>query len=158
MKQRACENKAIYSTISKKAIFRSISGSFNICNTETVDVEFNKSVTWTNQWHWYLLENNINNIHFFRYCKNPKISDTWGSSCNHPKILTKCLYNGVMHPKDADGIANSVDPDQTAPLGAVWSGSTLFAQTCLSENLGSLRYNPFPNTCTFFFQILKVCY
>ena len=24
-------------------------------------------------------------------------------------------------------IANSVDPDQTAPLGAVWSGSTLFA-------------------------------
>ena len=30
-------------------------------------------------------------------------------------------------------MANSVDPDQTAPLGAVWSGSTLFAQTCLSE-------------------------
>ena len=24
--------------------------------------------------------------------------------------------------------ANSVDPDQTAPLGAVWSGSTLFAK------------------------------
>ena len=24
-------------------------------------------------------------------------------------------------------VANSVDPDQTAPLGAVWSGSTLFA-------------------------------
>ena len=24
----------------------------------------------------------------------------------------------VMHPKDADGIANSVDPDQTAPL--IW--------------------------------------
>ena len=23
--------------------------------------------------------------------------------------------------------ANSVDPDQTAPIGAVWSGSTLFA-------------------------------
>ena len=45
-----------------------------------------------------------------------------------------------MHPKDAEGIANSVDPDQTAPLGAVWSGSALFAQACLSENLGSLRY------------------
>ena len=26
-----------------------------------------------------------------------------------------------------------------APLGAVWSGSALFAQTYLSENLGSLR-------------------
>ena len=24
--------------------------------------------------------------------------------------------------------ANSVDPDQTAPKGAVWSGSTLFAE------------------------------
>ena len=31
-----------------------------------------------------------------------------------------------MHPKD---------------LGAVWSGSALFAQTYLSENLGSLRYH-----------------
>ena len=45
-----------------------------------------------------------------------------------------------MSPNDADGMANSVDPDQTAPLGAVWSGSALFAQTYLSENLGSLRY------------------
>ena len=45
-----------------------------------------------------------------------------------------------MGPKDTDRIANSEDPDQTAPLGAVWSGSALFAMTCLSENLGSLRY------------------
>ena len=44
-----------------------------------------------------------------------------------------------MSPNDADGMANSVDPDQTAPPGAVWSGSTLFAQAYLSENLGSLR-------------------
>ena len=43
-----------------------------------------------------------------------------------------------MSPNDADGMANSVDSDQTAPL-AVWSGSTLFAQNCLSENLGTLR-------------------
>ena len=45
-----------------------------------------------------------------------------------------------MHPNNADGMANSVDPDQTAPLGTVWYGSTLFAQTYLSENLGSLWY------------------
>ena len=45
-----------------------------------------------------------------------------------------------MSPNDADGMPNSVDPDQTAPLGAVWSGSALFAQAYLSENLGSLRY------------------
>ena len=46
-----------------------------------------------------------------------------------------------MSPNDADGMANSVDPDQIAPLGAVWSGSALFAQAYLSENLGSLRAN-----------------
>ena len=45
-----------------------------------------------------------------------------------------------MSLNDADGMANSVDPDQTAPVGAVWSGSALFAQAYLSENLGSLRY------------------
>ena len=46
-----------------------------------------------------------------------------------------------MYPKDAAGIANSVDPDQTAPVsvGADWSGFALFAQTYLSENLGTLR-------------------
>ena len=31
--------------------------------------------------------------------------------------------------KGADGMTNSVDPDQTAPLGAVWTGSALYAQT-----------------------------
>ena len=46
-----------------------------------------------------------------------------------------------MSPNDADGMANSVDPDQTTPLGAVWSGSALFAQAYLSENLGSLQYD-----------------
>ena len=30
-------------------------------------------------------------------------------------------------------MANSVDPDQTAPLGAVWSWFALFAYTILSE-------------------------
>ena len=33
-----------------------------------------------------------------------------------------------MCPKDADGMGNNVNPDQTAALEAVWSGSTLFAQ------------------------------
>ena len=46
------------------------------------------------------------------------------------------LYHRVTSPNDADGMANNVDPDQTDPL----SGSTLFAQAYLSENLGSLRY------------------
>ena len=33
-----------------------------------------------------------------------------------------------------DGMTNCVDPDQT-PLGAVWTGSALFAQTYLSQYL-----------------------
>ena len=36
-------------------------------------------------------------------------------------------------------MANSADSDQTTPL-AIWFESTLFAQTCLSNNLGSLWY------------------
>ena len=57
--------------------------------------------------------------------------------CNYPKIGVVSFYYRVMGPNDADGMANSVNPDQTAPL---CYGSTLFAQTCLSVNLGSLRY------------------
>ena len=36
-------------------------------------------------------------------------------------------------------MANSVDPDQTAPSGAVWSGSTLFAYF-VYKILGYLPY------------------
>ena len=40
-----------------------------------------------------------------------------------------------LFPKIVSGMANSVDPDQTAPSGAVWSGSALFAYAILSETL-----------------------
>ena len=33
------------------------------------------------------------------------------------------------------GMANSVDPDQTASSGAVWSGPALFAYAIFSETL-----------------------
>ena len=46
-----------------------------------------------------------------------------------------------MPPKDVERMANREDPDQTAPWGAVWSGSALFAQTYLSQYLKLLRYN-----------------
>ena len=75
----------------------------------------------------------------FVYRKFPKYSDAQKICCNHSKIWTMWLYHRVMSPTDADRMANSVDPDQTAPQGAVWSGSALFAQTYLSVNLGSLR-------------------
>ena len=46
-----------------------------------------------------------------------------------------------MHPKDADGMANSVDPDQTASSEAVLSWSALFAETYLSQYIEFVRYN-----------------
>ena len=46
----------------------------------------------------------------------------------------ECLnfFNPVIHSRDEDGIRNSVDPDHTAPLGAVSSGSAQFVHTYLS--------------------------
>ena len=34
--------------------------------------------------------------------------------CNYPNIRTVWLYHRVISPKDADGMANSVDPNQIA--------------------------------------------
>ena len=51
------------------------------------------------------------------YHKIPKNSNTRKKCCNYPKIGTASFNYIVMGPKDADGIANSVDHDQTAPLG-----------------------------------------
>ena len=53
------------------------------------------------------------------YRKNPKISDTQKFAVITLKVDQDGFSLKVMHPKDAEGIANSVDPDQTAPLGAV---------------------------------------
>ena len=45
-----------------------------------------------------------------------------------------------MRPKDADGMANSIDPDQTASSEAVWSWSALFAETYLSQYIEFVQY------------------
>ena len=43
------------------------------------------------------------------YHKVPKFSDARKLSCNHPNTGKKRFYHRVMHPKDADSIANSED-------------------------------------------------
>ena len=53
------------------------------------------------------------------YRKVPKFSDARELCCNLPKIQIKRPNLRVFCQKDATGIANSEDPDQTAPLGAV---------------------------------------
>ena len=64
---------------------------------------------------WYSLKTNIDYSSFY-YRNFPKYSDTQKICCNHSKILTMWLYHRVMNPNDADGMANSVDPDQTASV------------------------------------------
>ena len=53
------------------------------------------------------------------YRKVPKFSDAKKLCRNLPKIQTKRPNLKVFRKKDANGIANSEDPDQTASLGAV---------------------------------------
>ena len=50
--------------------------------------------------------------------KVPKFSDASKLCCNLPKIQTKSPNLRVFRQKDANRIANSEDPDQTAPQGA----------------------------------------
>ena len=53
------------------------------------------------------------------YRKVPKFSEAKKLCCNLPKIQTKSPNLRIFSQEDANGIANSEDPDQTAPLGAV---------------------------------------
>ena len=53
------------------------------------------------------------------YRRVPKFSDTRKLCCNLPKIQINRQNLMIFRLKDANGIANSEDPDQTAPLGAV---------------------------------------
>ena len=52
------------------------------------------------------------------YRKNSKIWDTSNNCHNCPKNRKVWRNIALMHPKDADGMANSVDPDQTASSGS----------------------------------------
>ena len=54
-----------------------------------------------------------------KYRKNSKIWDTSNNCHNCPKNRKVCCNIALMQPKDADGMANSVDPDETAPSEAV---------------------------------------
>ena len=63
------------------------------------------------------------------YCKNPKIRTPEKFAVITLNFEQDGFTIEYCIQKDADWIANSVDPDQTS----------LFAQTYLSENLGSLR-------------------
>ena len=53
-------------------------------------------------------------------------------------------------------MANSEDPDQTAPIGAVWSGSALFVYANLSETLAyeTLGHSPYEEVILQLYSLL----
>ena len=75
------------------------------------------------------------------YRKNSKYWDTLNYYRDCPTNGIVGFYSAILHSKDADRITNRVDTDQTAPWGAVWSGSALFARTYLSQYFKLLRYS-----------------
>ena len=56
----------------------------------------------------------IHSVKLADYRKNSKIWDTSNNCHNCSKNRKVSCNIALMHPKDADGMANSVDPDQTA--------------------------------------------
>ena len=55
----------------------------------------------------------------YNYRKVPKFWDARNLCCNLPKMQIKGPILKRIGQNGANGIANSEDPDQTAPLGAV---------------------------------------
>ena len=57
----------------------------------------------------------------------------YGKYLYYTLVIGKCPNTNVSNKRT---YANSADPDQTAPEGAVWSGSTLFAiPLCILRNI-----------------------
>ena len=64
------------------------------------------------------------------YRKAPKFLDARKLCCNLPKIQTKSPNLRVLSQEDANGIANSEDPDRTAPLGLHCLPRPICPKTC----------------------------
>ena len=58
--------------------------------------------------------------------------DAWKTAVILQFEFEQCAHGLLMHLKDAGSMSNCVD-------FAVWSGSTLFAQNCLSDYLRSFN-------------------
>ena len=87
-----------------------------------------------------------------------------------PKILKNiciCVYSLLLWPKFCffmqlflkilSGMANRVDPDQTAPSGVASSGSAVFAYAILSETFLYMTLQDFFHTYEDFIGRTKLC-
>ena len=69
------------------------------------------------------------NMKWKQYTPPQTVCGGYKNCCNHPQIWTVWFYHRVICLIGPEEKANSVDTDQTALSEAVWSGSTLFAQS-----------------------------
>ena len=61
------------------------------------------------------MENIRTDLKDYMYHKNSKYWDSQTSYCSCPYYKTVLFDDEVMPPKDVERMANSVDPNQTAP-------------------------------------------
>ena len=83
-----------------------------------------------------------------RYHKDPKFWDARNLCCNPPKIKTKWPNLIVFSQNDANGIAYSEDPGQTAPLGL----------HCLPRSSRYIIFLKFPSTFVFILILIYNLY
>ena len=81
-----------------------------------------------------------------------------GSIINHgtPDIIAVMFGNRASNYLDGEGMVNSVETDQTALIGAVWSRSALFAHAYQSQNLGFFMVIGYKLVCFHSGQIYAV--
>ena len=92
------------------------------------------------------------------YGKCPKIFNTLFHTFF---CLNFAFYAFFFFLKFLSGMANSVDTDQTAPSGAVWSGSALFVYAILSDtwvykNIRTITVHVFLFPCVLIIYVISV--
>ena len=110
------DHRLYCSLLKKYNVYPSKNDKNALLNKKSILAGFSSCVTCVGFW----LQNSEDRFsHVKAYRKVPKWSDSDLLYSKHSKIQTKRFYLGVILLNDANGIANSGDPDQTAPLGAV---------------------------------------
>ena len=86
-------------------------------NKKKITIFHQKIIIFTTVKYCCILYGRVFVMRYSNYHKVPKFLDARKLCCNLPKIQTKRPNLRVFCQKDANGIANSEDPDQTAPRG-----------------------------------------
>ena len=120
----------------------SCGGSYSLCELQGSSYWYTETMSDNASLFWRSLKKELFTIvRFVNYRKTPKYSDTRKICCNPPEVWTKWLYHIVMRPKDADGMINSVDPDQRVSLIWVYTVcSDLFVRNFRTITVGCVKF------------------